>query len=86
MDQDNANNKINSQNNEEEIANSELEDIYKLISNKDYVQAEKLLNNSRFYEIREEFKILLVLKMQCGQKIILMRKTKGLNIWEFHYH
>ncbi|MGG0797412.1 hypothetical protein ABE137_26055 [Brevibacillus laterosporus] len=58
LDQDNANNKINSQNNKEEIANSELEDIYKLISNKDYIQAEKLLNNSRFYEIREEYKIL----------------------------
>ncbi|PPA85015.1 hypothetical protein C4A75_09565 [Brevibacillus laterosporus] len=56
--QDNVNDKINSQNNDEEITSRELEDIYKLISNKDYLQAEKLLNNSRFSEIREEYKIL----------------------------
>ncbi|TPG68257.1 hypothetical protein EEL32_08315 [Brevibacillus laterosporus] len=56
--QDNINDKVNSQNNDEEIANKELEDIYQLISNKDYMQAEKLLNNSRFYEFRDEYKIL----------------------------
>ncbi|MFB0831569.1 hypothetical protein ACEU2D_18440 [Brevibacillus laterosporus] len=69
-------NVINFQNNEEEIANRELEDIYKLISNKDYMQAEKLLNNSRFYEIREEYKILSSFKNAMRAKDNFNEETK----------
>ncbi|QDX94764.1 hypothetical protein EEL30_22235 [Brevibacillus laterosporus] len=47
-----------SQINEKEEANKELENIYQLISDKDYLQAEKLLNNSKFYEYRGEYKTL----------------------------
>ncbi|WP_204407826.1 hypothetical protein, partial [Brevibacillus laterosporus] len=76
LNQDNTNNKFNSQNNDEELANKELEDIYQLISNKNYMQAEKLLNNSRFYEFRDEYKILSSFKNAMRAKDNFNEETK----------
>ncbi|MGG1444811.1 hypothetical protein ABE354_22685 [Brevibacillus laterosporus] len=76
LNQDDTNNEFNSQNNDEESANKELEDIYQLISNKDYMQAEKLLNNSRFYEFRDEYKILSSFKNAMRAKDNFNEETK----------
>ncbi|MBG9776212.1 hypothetical protein [Brevibacillus laterosporus] len=44
--------------NQDHAIDKELEDIYQSIIKKDYLQADKLLNNTKYYEERPDYKVL----------------------------